>query len=431
MKPIEELQNCLYQAAKADKGRRFYSLHDKIYRMDVLREAWRRVKENYGAAGVDRETIEDIERDGVEQFLSELQRQLQTETYRVQCVRRVYIPKRNGGMRPLGIPTVKDRVVQQAVRLIIEPIFEADFQEFSYGYRPKRSAKQASLEIRKWLNYGLTSIIDVDIDGFFDHINHNKLLSFVMEKITDGYVISLIKEWLGAGVLYLNSMIYPEEGTCQGGVISPLSANIYLNKLDGWWSELGLNRRDTYNAQMVRYADDIVILTDSKETKHIREVFEFLLSELDLKLNIEKSRETDARKGFDFLSFHYVRRQRDRYGKMVTIFFPSLEAGRRFKHRVGEMASRKVAHLKDERTLVRELNRFIVGWTSYFNHSNASETYNHLQSFVEWKFAKFMCFRHHYTKLSFRHGGFLTCYRYGLVKLTGRISQAKLPIAVR
>src|SRR2546427_3694469 len=161
MKPVESLQGSLYRAAKADRMRRFHSLHDKICRMDVLWESWKRVKQNRGAAGIDGQTIWDIESEGVEPFLSELQRELRAGTYRVQCVRRVFIPKPNGKQRPLGIPTVRDRVVQQAVRLVIEPIFEADFQQFSYGYRPNRSAKQASLEIRQWLNFGLTNVIDV------------------------------------------------------------------------------------------------------------------------------------------------------------------------------------------------------------------------------------------------------------------------------
>jgi group II intron reverse transcriptase/maturase len=286
MESLESLQDGLYHASKAQRARRFHSLHDKICRMDVLREAWRRVKENKGAAGVDRQTIEDIETDSEkeEQFLTELQRELQSGTYRVQCVRRVFIPKRNGGMRPLGIPTIRDRVVQQAVRLVIEPIFEPDFQPFSYGYRPKKSAKQASLEIYEWLKYGLATVIDVDIEGFFDHVNHDRLLSFVGERIADPYVNKLIREWLRAGVVYLDRVTYPEEGTPQGGVISPLLANIYLNKFDTWWNELGMSRRDSYNAQMVRYADDIVILTDSNgsDIQHIKDVLESLLSELGL-----------------------------------------------------------------------------------------------------------------------------------------------------
>jgi RNA-directed DNA polymerase len=423
MKSLESLQNGLYLAAKADRGRRFNSLHDKICRIDVLQEAWSRVKANRGAGGVDRQTIEDVERSGEERFLLELQRELREKTYRVQCIRRVFIPKRNGGQRPLGIPTIRDRVIQQAVRLVIEPIFEADFQPFSYGYRPDKSARQASLEIYKWLNYRLTSIIDVDIEGFFDHVNHGRLLSFVRERVADPYINRLIREWLRAGVVYLDrTTSHPQEGTPQGGVISPLLANIYLNKLDTWWTEIGMNRRAAYNAQMVRYADDMVILTSSNnDTEHIRGILEALLSELGLKLSAEKSRVATAREGFDFLSFHFLRRFYLWKGKEMTHFFPSKGAAGRFREKVRVLASKNVTRTKDERQLAQELNSLIIGWTGYFNHSHASETYNHLQHFVEWKFRQFIRFKHGYRRLAASHGSLEQPAAYGLTRLSGRI----------
>lgn len=431
MKSVEELQSSLYQAAKADKKRRFFSLHDKVCRIDILKEAWRRVKENRGTCGVDKQTIDDIDESGVLQFLLELQHQLFTKTYRIQCVKRVFIPKRSGGVRPLGIPTVKDRVVQQAVRLVIEPIFEADFAEFSYGYRPGRSARQASTQVCKLLNFGLTNVVDVDIKGFFDHVNHGKLLSFVGERVADGYVLKLVKEWLRAGVVYLDAVEFPGEGTPQGGVISPLLANIYLDRLDRRWVELGMSRRWGENAQMVRYADDIVILTDFVDSKLIMNVLEFILGELGLELSVEKSRVTTAAEGFDFLSFHFIRRYRGRLGKTVTRFFPSKDAVVRFKGKVKALTSKRVVHLKDEKKLVLQLNRLIWGWSNYFNCSYASETYNGLQRFIEWKFAKFICFKHHYKQLSYRFGGVLVCYKYGLVRLAGRICHVvELPCAV-
>lgn len=213
---LEGLQDGLYRRAKENKDARFNTLHDKIYRMDVLQEAWRLVWENRGSEGVDNQTLDDIREEGIEQLLEQIQHELKTGTYRASCVRRVFIPKSSGKLRPLGIPTVKDRIVQQAVKLIIEPIFEADFLEFSYGYRPNRSAKDASLEIYKWLNYGLTNIVDVDIEGFFDHIDHELLLKFVKERVTDGYILSLIKQWLKAGIVYGKSVTNPTEGTPQG-----------------------------------------------------------------------------------------------------------------------------------------------------------------------------------------------------------------------
>ena len=226
---LEELQSGLYQRAKENRDAKFNTLHDKIYHMDVLKEAWKIVSENNGTAGIDNHTISDIEAGGYEQFLKEIQGELKAGTYKAECVKRVFIPKPNGKMRPLGIPTVKDRIVQQAVKLIMEPIYVADFMDFSYAYRKNKSAKDASLEIYKWLNFGLTDVIDVDIEGFFDHLDHELLISFVKKRVTDGYVISLIKQWLKAGVVYMNTRTNPTEGTPQGGVISPLLANIYLN----------------------------------------------------------------------------------------------------------------------------------------------------------------------------------------------------------
>ena len=422
---LEMLQSRLYQAAKADRKRRFYTLHDKICRTDVLREAWRHVAKNKGAPGIDGETIEAIEKTGVDEFLKELQRELIEESYRVQCVKRVYIPKPDGGKRPLGIPTVKDRVVQQAVRLIIEPIFEADFQEFSYGYRLNRSARQASLAVYKWLNYGLTEVVDVDVEGFFDHVNHQRLKALLMEKIADGYILKLINEWLRAGVVYLDTVTYPEEGVPQGGVISPLLANIYLNRLDEWWNELGMNQRNGFNAQLVRYADDIVIFTD-RDATIVLGILAELLSELGLRLKAEKTKATNAHEGFDFLSFHFMRRYQMRHGKQVTYFYPSKKAAERFRSKVRELTKKSIVHLRSVEQVIENLNLLIMGWSNYFNHSTASNTYNSLQHFLEWKFRKYIAYKYQYRKASTHHtmGGAL--YQMGLRRLTGRIQYVYL-----
>jgi group II intron reverse transcriptase/maturase len=428
MKSVEELRSSLYLAAKADRIRRFYTLKDKICRIDVITEAWKRVRQNKGGKGVDSQTIEEIEASGTEQFISSIQKELQNETYRVQCVRRVFIPKSNGKSRPLGIPTVKDRVVQQAVRLIIEPIFEADFHPFNYGYRPNKSAKDASMEVYKWLNFGLTSVLDIDIEDFFGTIVHEKLISFVTERIADGYVIKLIREWLRAGVVYLDKTTYPEEGTPQGGVISPLLANVYLNRLDAWWDgELRMNDCHRQDAQLVRYADDMVVLTSHEvdDAEHYMGILEGLLEELGLKLNREKSRVIAAKEGFDFLGFHYMRRYYTGKGKESTVFFPSQRAAEKFREKVRTITSKSTVHLKDEKQLARELNSLIRGWTNYFNHSNASETYKHLQRFVLWKFCKFICFKYHYRMPAYKYGGLLEPYKFGLIRLTGRIFYLK------
>ena len=256
MKRLELFRNRLYQKAKEEPKRKFYSLHDRLCRLDILEEAWEKVSANHGTAGIDKQTVDDIRAYGADKFLIELQRELIDETYNISNVRRVFIQKENGKMRPLGIPTVKDRVVQQAVKSIIEPIFEADFQDFSYGYRPHRSAKHASEEIRKYLNFGLTNVIDIDIMGFFDHIDHEKMIFFVMRRIADPYILKLIREWLKAGVVHDSGVTYPDMGTPQGGVISPLLANIYLNELDTLWVKKRMNDRQGQNAQIIRYADD-------------------------------------------------------------------------------------------------------------------------------------------------------------------------------
>ena len=422
---LETLQSKLYQAAKANRKRRFYTLHDKICRMDVLREARKHVAENKGALGIDGETIEAIEKRGVDEFLKELQRELVEESYRVQRVKRVYIPKPDGGERPLGIPTVKDRVVQQAVRFIIEPIFEADFQEFSHGYRPNRSARQASLAVYKWLNYGLTEVIEVDVEGFFDHVNHQHLKTFLMERIADGYILKLISEWLRAGVVHLHTVTYPEEGVPQSGVVSPLLANIYLNRLDEWWSELGMNQRNGYNAQLVRYADDIVVLTERDATIALGILAE-LLSQVGLKLKAEKTGVTNAEEGFDFLSFHFMRRFQKRHGKEVTYFYPSQKAAERFRNKVRELTKKSIVHLRSVEQVIENLNLLILGWSNYFNHSTASKTYNSLQRFLEWKLRKYIAYKHQYRKASTHHtmGGAL--YRMGLQHLTGRIQYVYL-----
>jgi len=421
MKSIEEFQNSLYLAAKNDKSRKFHSLKDKLYDMTLLRAAWKRVKQNKGTSGVDNETIEDIEKKGVDEFLSQLQLKLRQETYVVQCVRRVFIPKPNGKMRPLGIPTVEDRVVQQAVNLLIQPIFEADFKDFSFGYRPNKSPKDACMAVYKWLNFGLTTVIDVDISGFFEHVNHEKLISFLMDRVTDGYIIKLIREWLRAGVIYLdNEITHPTEGTPQGGVISPTLANIYLNRLDHWVTELGM---DNYNTRIVRYADDIIILTNRsiQEAEHIKDVFSGLLSELDLELSEEKSRITTAKDGFDFLGFRFKRELDKRRGKQVTHVIPSSDSVASFRDKVREIIPLNRAHILTEGDAVIALNRLIVGWGNYFNHTNAMYTYKHLQPFIEWKFRKFFSRKHKLSTVE-SNGFFQWVYgTLGLRTLEGHI----------
>jgi len=248
---VQQLQLKLGHAAKVNRTRRFHALYDKIYHKDVLQEAWRRVRANRGAAGVDQKTIQTIEQMGVDEFLEQCRQALQEGKYHTQPVRRHYIPKKDGNLRPLGIPTVKDRVVQMATKLIIEPIFEANFKDVSYGFRPQKSAKQALVQVRDTCNRQGYWVLDVDIQGYFDNINQEKLMKLVQLRISDRRVLKLIRKWLQAGVMEEGNTKRSDLGVPQGGVISPLLANIYLNYLDTLWE-----RHGKHLGKLIRYADD-------------------------------------------------------------------------------------------------------------------------------------------------------------------------------
>lgn len=418
MKTLREMQGSLYARAKSEKGAKFNTLMDKISRPDVLKEAWNLVYSNRGSPGIDGETVKQV-KEREEEFLKGLQEELVNRTYRVGAVRKVLIPKANGKQRPLGIPTVRDRVVQQAVKLIIEPIFEAGFHNSSYGYRSNRSAKLASLEIRKYLNYGCTEIVDMDVSSFFDSIDHGMMMRLVEDRIRDGYVLHLIREWLRAGIHFDGDITYPDRGTPQGGVISPLLANIYLNEIDKFWANEGSYVAKKYDAHFVRYADDMIILSRSN-AETIMAIMRKLLHKLKLRLNEEKSRTVRAKDGFDFLGFHFMRRYITRKGKNVTIFLPSRKAVKSFREKVKQILNRKNLAI-DEDGAVRRINYLITGWTNYFNHTNASRVYNILQKFIDWLFYKFVAYRHKKKHLSISDNIYNRIYRTKLSPMKGII----------
>ncbi len=328
-------------------------------------------------------TIEQIEREGEERFLKGLQEELRTGTYRPKPVRRKYISKRDGRKRPLGIPTVKDRVVQQSMLLLIEPIFEADFKDVSFGFRPGRSAQDAAKTVVKYLNWGLTQVCDVDIRNYFDSIPHSKLMQLVARRIVDRKVLGLIKRWLVCAVEEEGRIWKPRRGTPQGGVISPLLANIYLHVLDEAWEKRSYDRRQGPNVQLVRYADDLVLMTNKDAQWALARLRE-ILRELELELNEEKSRVVDAEKEtFDFLGFTYRRVTNPRTGKRATLFYPSKKAQKRLREKVKNILNPHYPIMLDE--YIRRTNQLMRGWVNYFRIGNATRVFQDIRWHVEAK----------------------------------------------
>ena len=387
---VRQLRRRLYVSAKRSRGRRFHALYDRICRGDVLAEAWKVVKSNRGAAGIDGQTLSMIEQGGVEEYLLELQQRLRSGRYWPQPVKRQYIPKPDGTQRPLGIPTVRDRVVQAAAKLVVEPIFEADFKDCSHGFRPKRSATQALETIRLVGGRGHRYVVEMDIKAFFDSIDHEKLMKLVELRVSDPKVKKLLRQWLEAGVMEEGVVRGTDLGSPQGGVISPLLANIYLNALDGIWE-----RQCLHLGVLVRYADDAVVLcrtrADAEET--LRRLGT-IMERLSLKLHPDKTRIVElglGKEGFVFLGCH-LRIVLSHYKRREYLFrWPSAKAISSIRGRVRELTDRRRwAGLKDIRQVVEVLNPTLRGWGNYHRAGNASLKFQQVDRYVNQRLVRLL-----------------------------------------
>jgi RNA-directed DNA polymerase len=401
--PTRELQRNLYRAAKQYPRRKFRRLYQTMCRRDILERAYDEVRANRGAAGVDGVTFESMELgEGRGAFLDRLQADLTTGNYHPIPVRRVFIPKPQGGQRPLGIPSIRDRVVATAAKLVLEPIFEADFLDCSYGFRPKRNAIMALEVIRKSVNAGNWFVVDADVRAFFDNVNHWKLLVLFDQRVNDPRMRKAIKGFLKAGVLEGSTVSHPEEGTPQGGPASPLLANLYLNFLDRAWQ-----RKGRVLGEMVRYADDLVILCRTREAaEKALELLTATLGRLDLEIHPGKTRIVDLRdgsEGFDFLGFHHRRMPSWRWpGKAYLQRWPSQRAQRNVRRKIRDITAPRTLLSLSLEAMIARIAPIIRGWGAYFRWGNSSKVFACIDQYVTLRLVLFLRNKHQWHNRRWR-----------------------------
>ncbi len=423
---LQALQRVLYRTAKLDKTRRFHAVYDKLTRNDVMWTAWVNVAKNNGSPGVDGVSIDLIteSQGGINAFLDELKREVKSNTYRPLPLRRVNIPKPNkiNELRPLGIPALRDRVLMSAAKLVLEPIFEADFKPESYGFRPKRNTHQALDEIRINANLGAHFVLDADIKSCFDEIDHDALMALIEKRISDKSMLKLLRSWLKAGILEGNQYSKSETGTPQGSPISPLLANIALSALDE-----ALIKAKTTTGKLIRYADDFIVLCPTRQrAENALKVAQYAIAKLGLRIHPTKTKIInlkEGKEGFDFLGFHnHMVRSKRLKGRFYLSRWPSDKAMASIKAKVKQMTNRRYVGMALE-IIIYRLNPVLKGWHAYFKHGNSSKKFQVINSYVHQRLALLASDKHGLSGRNWAHRfNYNWILRLGIFRLTSFIA---------